>query len=154
MWGILEVLIDTSLSCTLTALVLLTAGGGAFWRESGLDGAALATACFSAALDSRCGPVVSLFIALFGITSVCGWYAYGRRALEFLCPHCRVAMGAYRLLYAVGAALGAVWGSREIWLLCDFFTGTMLLLNLPGLIVLAPRVCRMVRTWEERRHRR
>lgn len=154
MWGILEVLIDTSLSCTLTALVLLTAGGGVFWQESGLDGAALATACFSTALDSRCGPVVSLFIALFGITSVCGWYAYGRRALEFLCPHCRTVMGVYRLLYAVGAALGAVWGSREIWLLCDFFTGTMLLLNLPGLIVLAPRVCRMVRTWEERRHRR
>ena len=153
MWGVLEVLIDTTVSCTLTALVILTAGGGRFWNICGLDGARLAAASFACSLGAPFSAAVSIFTALFAVASVCGWYTYGAAALEYLFGRRRIPRGLYRLLYAVGAALGAVCGSRSVWLLCDLFTGAMLLLNLPGLLLLSGRVCTMTRRWDSD-HRR
>ncbi|MEG1849193.1 MAG: amino acid carrier protein [Oscillospiraceae bacterium] len=148
MWGILEVFLDTMVSCTLTALALLTAGGGLLWRECGLTGAPLASHCFSEALGPFWGASVSVFVALFGLTSLCGWFAYGLRALEALAPRTRRLGACYRLLYAVGAALGALFAAEPVWLLCDLLTGSMMAVNLLGLLVLAPQVCDMVRAWE------
>ena len=156
MWGVLEVLIDTSISCTMTALVILTAAGGQFWSSSGLDGAQLAAASFAASLGAPSEAAVSVFVALFALASVCGWFTYGAAALEFLLPgHPRIRQ-IYRLLYAGGTAWGALCEARGVWLLCDCFTGAMLLLNLPGLMLLSGRVCAMVRRWDagQRRYSR
>ncbi len=152
-WGVLEVFIDTTLSCTLTALVLLTAHGGRL-LDGAQDGAALAIRCFAALLGAPWGAMVAVFIALFGITSVCGWYTYGKTALQYLLPKSVVAPRLYRLLYAAGVSLGALWGVKTIWLLSDFLTGLMMLVNLLGLLFLAPEVCRLVHDYEEERKKR
>lgn len=149
MWGILEVFIDTTLSCTLTALVLLTAQGGRLLHGA-QDGAALAIRCFAALLGGPSGALVAVFIALFGVTSVCGWYTYGKTALQYLLPKSAVAPVLYRLLYAVGVALGALWGVRRIWLLSDLLTGLMLIFNLLGLLFLTPEVYRLVDDYDNR----
>lgn len=153
MWGILEVFIDTTLSCTLTALVLLTAEGGRLLHGA-QDGAALAIRCFTALLGGPSGALVAAFIALFGVTSVCGWYTYGKTALQYLLPQSAAAPTLYRLLYAVGVSLGALWGVRKIWLLSDFLTGLMMLFNLLGLLFLSPEVHRLVRAYDDRRKKR
>lgn len=150
MWGILEVFIDTTLSCTLTALVLLTAQGGQL-LHSAHDGAALAIRCFSALLGGHWGAMVAVFIALFGVTSVCGWYTYGKTALQYLLPKSGVAPKLYRLLYALGVSLGALWSVRKIWLLSDLLTGLMMLFNMLGLLFLAREVCQLVRIYDRRR---
>lgn len=147
MWGIVEVFLDTIVSCTLTALVLLTAGGGRLWR-CGLTGAPLVSACFDAALGFGWGAAVAVFIALFGITSICGWFAYGLRALQSLCPHCNSTRRAYWLLYAAGASIGSVWSAQTVWLLSDLLTGLMTMVNMTGLLYFAPEVCEMVKCWE------
>lgn len=153
MWGVLEVFLDTIVSCTLTALVLLTAGGGTLWRTGGLTGAPLASLCFAEALGPGWGAAVAVFVALFGLTSICGWFAYGMKALESLCPRVGRGREVYRLLYALGAAAGAVLAAEPVWMLCDLLTGSMTVVNLLGLLILAPQVCDMVAAWE-RGHRK
>ena len=150
MWGILEVFIDTTLSCTLTALVLLTAQGEEL-LQGAHDGAALAIRSFSALLGSHWGAMVAVFIALFGVTSVCGWYTYGKTALQYLWPKSHVAPKLYRLLYACGVSLGALWSVRRIWLLSDLLTGLMMLFNMLGLLFLAREVHQLVRNYDNRR---
>lgn len=150
MWGILEVFIDTTLSCTLTALVLLTAQGGMLLYGAH-NGAALAICCFSILLGAKWGALVAVFIALFGVTSVCGWYTYGKTALQYLLPKSAAAPKLYRLLYAVGVSLGALWSVRKIWLLSDLLTGMMMLFNIPGLLFLVQEVCQMVSIYDRKR---
>jgi AGCS family alanine or glycine:cation symporter len=147
LWGILEVFLDTIVSCTLTALVLLTAGEGRLWR-CGLTGAPLASVCFEAALGRGWGAAMAVFIALFGLTSICGWFAYGLRALQSLCPRAGRTQRAYHLLYAAGASAGAVWGAQTVWLLSDLLTGLMTMVNMAGMLYLAPEICDMVARWE------
>lgn len=151
MWGILEVFIDTTLSCTLTALVLLTAGNGELLNGT-KDGAALAVSCFSSLIGEHWGSLVAIFIALFGVTSVCGWYTYGKKSLEYLMPKSIVAPKLYRILYASGVSLGALWSVRKIWLLSDLLTGFMIMFNMLGLLFLAGEVCQMVFKYEKRRN--
>ncbi|MFV0497827.1 MAG: alanine/glycine:cation symporter family protein [Candidatus Fimivivens sp.] len=150
MWGILEVFIDTTLSCTLTAFVLLTAQSGQL-LYSAHDGAALAINCFSTLLGAHWGAVVAIFIALFGVTSVCGWYTYGKTALEYLLPKSFVAPKLYRLLYALGVSLGALWSVRRIWLLSDLLTGLMMIINMLGLLFFTREVYRLVRVYDQNR---
>ncbi len=150
MWGILEVFIDTTLSCTLTALVLLTAdGGGLLYGVH--DGAALAIRSFSTLLGGQWGALVAVFIALFGVTSVCGWYTYGKTALEYLLPESSAAPKVYRILYAVGVSLGALWSVRKIWLLSDLLTGLMMLFNMLGLLFLSREVLQIVSLYDRKR---
>lgn len=150
MWGVLEVFIDTTLSCTLTALVLLTAQDAEL-LQGAHDGAALAIRSFSALLGNHWGAMVAIFIALFGVTSVCGWYTYGKTALQYLLPESFVAPKLYRLFYAFGVSLGALWSVRRIWLLSDLLTGLMMLFNMLGLIFLAREVHQLVRNYDNRR---
>lgn len=150
MWGILEVFIDTTLSCTLTALVLLTADGGNLLHGAH-DGAALAIRCFSALLGEQWGALVAVFIALFGVTSVCGWYTYGKTALRYLLPASVAAPKLYRFLYAMGVSLGALWSVHKIWLLSDLLTGLMMLFNMLGLLFLSGEVLEMVSLHDRKR---
>ncbi|HWP50685.1 MAG TPA: amino acid carrier protein [Clostridia bacterium] len=150
MWGILEVLIDTTLSCTLTALVLLTADSGKL-LDGVHDGAALAIRCFSTLLGEQWGALVAVFIALFGVTSVCGWYTYGKTALQYLLPKSNMAPKLFRLLYAVGVSLGALWSVRKIWILSDLLTGLMMVFNMSGLLFLSQEVPQLVRTYDRKR---
>ena len=154
MWGIFEVFVDTILSCTLTALVLLTAGDGTLW-QNGETGAKLAAICFSAALGESWGRWVSVFIALFGLTSIFGWCAYGEKAAAFLLRKNADSVGWFRVLYAAGAAAGAVFTAEGVWLLSDVLAGCMMLVNLTGLLLLAPCALDLIADYErwERRSR-
>ncbi len=147
MWGVVEVFIDTIISCTLTALVLLTAQNGGLW-QAGQTGAPLAGAAFSQALGAPWGAVVSIFIALFGITSICGWFAYGCRALEEFFFVGRAPVGVYRMLYALSAGLGALMNAQAVWLLSDLFAGCQMVVNLCGLVVLSGEMTPLVAAWE------
>ena len=80
--GIMDVVIDTLVICTLTALVILTSGVSIPY---GLDvGVTLTTQAFS----NVCGPWSSLFIAValccFALATVLGWGLYGIRCAQYL----------------------------------------------------------------------
>ena len=98
---------------------------------------------------------MSVFIALFGLTSIFGWCAYGEKAAAFLLRKNADSVGWFRVLYAAGAAAGAVFTAEGVWLLSDVLAGCMMLVNLTGLLLLAPCALDLIADYErwERRSR-
>ena len=144
-WGILEVFVDTILMCGFTALVILS--GGDLWR-SGLDGAALTSAVFTAALGPLGGRVVSLSILLFAFSTVLGWGYYGERAIAWLTGERRWTVTLYRLCYLLVMVLSAPARLTLVWSLSDLLNGAMMVPNLIGVMALWRVVRGRTLEWE------
>ena len=149
MWGILEVFAATVVICTMTALVILTAGiydpvraldairSGDFANVA--VGAALTSASFAVALG-RWGEVsVCVCLLLFAFSSVLGWSYYGECALNWVVRG-RWVRPLWRAVFLGVTVAGSVGEVGFVWQLVDLFTALMALPNLMALLVLSPQV--------------
>ncbi len=148
-WGMVEVLISTLVVCTVTALVILTAGvysptealraiGSGAIPPTYL-GAPLCAASFGVTLG-KFGPwLVAVSLLLFAYTSLLGWGYYGERALSYLLggDHATPAFRGVFLLCVVAGSVGSV---GAVWQLADLTNGLMALPNLTALLLLSPQV--------------
>ena len=138
MWAMFEVFVDTMVICTLTALVILCAG-----MESGLDGAALTSFCFTKILGSFGGFLVSISMAAFAFATIVGWYYIGRQMFsylaEYLCPGVNTEY-LYTILYLLAVWLGCICRLELVWLMSDLVNGLMAYPNLLSLWLLADHV--------------
>ena len=138
MWAMFEVFVDTIVICTLTALVILCAG-----MESGLDGAALTSFCFTKILGSFGGFLVSASMAAFAFATIVGWYYIGRQMFsylaEYLCPGVNTEY-LYTILYLLAVWLGCICRLELVWLMSDLVNGLMAYPNLLSLWLLADHV--------------
>lgn len=154
LWGIFEVFVSTLLVCSVTALVILTSGvydparaiaaiaGDGVTQD--MLGAPLSARAFGATLG-RFGPMlVAVCLLLFAFTSLLGWSYYGERGLAWLWGSQR-PIPAFRLLFLLCVALGAVGEAQEVWQLADLFNALMALPNLTALLLLSPEVFRILR---------
>ena len=138
MWAMFEVFVDTIVICTLTALVILCAG-----MESGLDGAALTSFCFTKIFGSFGGFLVSASMAAFAFATIVGWYYIGRQMFsylaEYLCPGANTEY-LYTILYLLAVWLGCICRLELVWLMSDLVNGLMAYPNLLTLWLLAGHV--------------
>ena len=138
MWAMFEVFVDTIVICTLTALVILCAG-----MESGLDGAALTSFCFTKILGGFGGFLVSASMAAFAFATIVGWYYIGRQMFsylaEYLCPGVNTEY-LYTILYLLAVWLGCICRLELVWLMSDLVNGLMAYPNLLSLWLLADHV--------------
>ena len=138
MWAMFEVFVDTIVICTLTALVILCAG-----MESGLDGAALTSFCFTKILGGFGGFLVSASMAAFAFATIVGWYYIGRQMFsylaEYLCPGANTEY-LYTILYLLAVWLGCICRLELVWLVSDLVNGLMAYPNLLSLWLLAEHV--------------
>ena len=158
MWGIFEVFADTMVVCTMTALVILTAGGlegGAFnvvtgEIAAGYTDATLVGGAFNSVFSW--GNIGEKFIAiamfLFAFTTVLGWSHYGSKAWEYL-------FGAkttfiFRIIHVCTVIFGAVLTSSLAWDISDTFNGLMMIPNLIGVLVLSPVVVKITKNYLRR----
>ena len=158
MWGIFEVFADTMVVCTMTALVILTAGGldGGVFNvltgeiAQGYTDATLVGGAFSSVFSW--GNIGEKFIAiamfLFAFTTVLGWSHYGSKAWEYL-------FGAkttfiFRIIHVCTVILGAVLTSSLAWDISDTFNGLMMIPNLIGVLVLSPLVVKITANYLRR----
>ena len=129
-WGMWEVIVDTLVVCTLTALVILVTGV----LESGENGAVLTTAAFESGLKGPGAYVIIVSIVFFAYTSMLTWNFYGEKSWEYLFGQ-KVVL-PYRLAYLVFAFIGTLGGLELIWDIADTFNGLMAAPNLIALILL------------------
>ena len=158
MWGIFEVFADTMIVCTMTALVILTAGGlngGVFNAvtgeiAAGYTDATLVGGAFN--LVFSWGNIGEKFIAvamfLFAFTTVLGWSHYGSKAWEYL-------FGAkttfiFRIIHVCTVIFGAVLTSSLAWDISDTFNGLMMIPNLIGVLTLSPLVVKITANYLRR----
>ena len=159
MWGIFEVFADTMVVCTMTALVVLTAGGlegGVFnvvtgeIRE-GLSDATLVGGAFNDVFSW--GNIGQKFIAiamfLFAFTTVLGWSHYGSKAWEYLFGAKTTII--FRIIHVITVIFGAVLTSSLAWDISDTFNGLMMVPNLIGVLVLCPLVAKITKNYLQRK---
>ena len=159
MWGIFEVFADTMVVCTMTALVILTAGGlngGVFNAvtgeiAAGYTDATLVGGAFNSVFSW--GNIGEKFIAiamfLFAFTTVLGWSHYGSKAWEYL-------FGAkttfvFRIIHVCTVIFGAVLTSSLAWDISDTFNGLMMIPNLIGVLFMIPLVVKITKNYVDRK---
>jgi AGCS family alanine or glycine:cation symporter len=145
LYGIFEVFVDTILVCASTGLVVLVTGE---WT-SGRTGAALAAKAFETGLPGVWGDVVvTTGILTFAFSTLLGWSYYGETAIAYLLGTRSIL--PYRVLWLVGAWLGATGSLHVVWDVADTLNGLMALPNLVALLLLSPVVARSLREFAER----
>lgn len=131
--GMLEVILDTFVCCTATALVILCTGA----LDSGTDGAVLVLTAFRNGLGTCADWLLPPMIALFAFCTLIGWSYCGMNAFRTLTaqPH---AIRIYQGIFCVTAGLGAVLQPELIWTLADIANACMAYCNLPAILLLYP----------------
>ncbi|MEO1014011.1 MAG: alanine/glycine:cation symporter family protein [Pseudomonadota bacterium] len=166
--AMLGTFIDTIVVCSLTAMVILTAGiipeaCAPFVRESlltlpaGCETAApLTIAAFENTLPGIGEHIVAIALTIFGFTTILGWSYYGERCCEFLFGERSIMPFKFAYIFFTfsGAAVlmleegGAVEDVVSIsWLAVDTLTGLMAAPNLIALLVLSPLVAKLTREY-------
>lgn len=137
MWGILEVFLDTTIMCTMTALVILTSGVSV----SDADGAALTLSAFESVMGGGAAVFLAVSVVFFAAASIMGWSYCGEKALEYLTPSKKVRV-CYRVLYLAAILLGAVGTVEAVWLVSDLLNLSMAIPNVTAVLLLSPIVVR------------
>lgn len=138
MWAVAEVVIDTIICCTLTALVILLTGADG----SGGEGLALAAEGFRRGLGKYAGIFTAGSAMIFAFCTLLGWYFYGEKCLLYIVRTGirKRALFLYRALYTAAAFLGAVSGLEIIWGTADIFNWILMVINLAAVIILNKEV--------------
>ncbi len=129
--AMLEVFIDTIITCSITAFVVLSSG---LW-DDGLTGTALTIEAFSTTLGGGGAAVVVISTILFGFSTIIGWSYYGEQYAAYI-----FGGGSrkwFRAIYLASVFLGSVLGVGLVWEIADLFNGLMAIPNLVALAALS-----------------
>ena len=135
MWGIVEVFVDTILLCTVTALVILSAGV----PLAGPDGMRLTLAAYGAAMGDGAVWFLCAAVGVFAYATMVCWAHYGLGCVRWF-GESRMGRVLFLTLFCVSVCFGAGAAPDAVWDLADFAMGCMTLLNLPVLCVMMPEV--------------
>lgn len=132
MWAVAEVVIDTVICCTLTALVILVTGA----ENSGKTGLAMAAEGFRRGLGKYAAVFVAVSAIIFAFCTLLGWYFYGEKCLSHI-TESKSALFIFRTLYVISAFVGAAARLEPIWGAADIMNWLMLIINLFAVIILS-----------------
>ncbi len=138
LWAMAEVVLDTFVCCTATALVILATGA----METGADGGALVLEAFRRGLGRGADGFIPLVTALFALCTLIGWSYCGSTAFAYLTKGrgCRL----FQIVFCLAAAAGAVLRLDTVWLLADIANACMAWCHLPALLLLVPVLRRLL----------
>ncbi len=134
--GMIEVLFDTVVLCTLTALVILVTGVCETGEVTG-SGMLLPLRAFSSVYGKSADYLLAVAVLCFSFATVICWGYYGECCLAYF-TKAKWAVALYRAVFSVSVLLGAVLASSLIWTLTDVILGLMTCMNVLALLVLAP----------------
>lgn len=142
----LDVLIDTFVICTLTALAVLVTG---VWTHG--TSTEMTAAAFNRAMPQIGGLIVAASSFLFGYSSLIAVPYYGEISYSYL-------LGSwirkpFRWIFCVVIFIGAVLEVEAAWSLGDVFNGMMAFTNLIGLIGLAALAAKIIKKYLEKLER-
>ncbi len=129
-WGVLEIIVDTFVFSTLTALALLSAG----FTDMG--------DMYMFSFGSAGNTLLPVLLAVFGFAAVISWCFYGETAIKFLFAKLHpVVLPIYKALVACFAFLGAMIAVGSAWDLADIANSLMMFPNLYLLFIKRKEIC-------------
>ena len=142
-WGIVEVVFDTLVLCTVTALVIIVSYDEASVYSG--EPITMAIKAYSSVLGEWSEVVLSLSVAAFGIATVVCCAHYGRECVRFLCHgQCtRVLFALWLGVYCAAAIMGAMGSGKTLWALSDMSLSIMTAINLPVICAFSGELARM-----------
>jgi len=146
LWGVFEVFVDTLIICTISALVILTAG----LYEGGLSGAPLTIASFEGTFGTFGAYFVSIAILCFAGSTIISWSYYGQQCLGYLTNKSKSLELGYKLIFCGLIVVGAIGGLTLVWDIADTLNGLMAIPNLIALILLSKVVMGMTKEYLSR----
>ncbi|GMV07147.1 MAG: amino acid transporter [Gemmatimonadota bacterium] len=122
----------------------------ALWGNAPESGAPLTMEAFSRGLPGTWGNfIVLISTILFAVSTAISWSYYGDRCANYLFGH--KAVLPYKFLYVAMHYMGAVVPLAVIWAMGDIALAIVIVPNLIALILLAPQVAEMTRSYFERK---
>ena len=129
-----EVVVDTFIICTLTALAILSSGALA----SDLDGGELVSYAVKSVFGEGAGVAVNITVAGFAIATAIGWSQIGKLSADYL-THGKF-MWAYNIIYIFSSVIGCLMSLDAVFTLSDIFNGLMVLPCMTALLLLSNEV--------------
>ena len=148
MFGIFEVLADTIVICTLTALVILCSGTPVQYGAPA--GAELTISGFTAAYGGWASLFTAVALCCFAFSTILGWGLYGSRFVAFLF-HSDKVVRPFLVVYSFVAILGATMDLGLLWSIAETFNGLMSIPNLIALLLLSGTVVRLTKEHFEKK---
>jgi len=146
MWGIFEVFFDTIVTCTLTALAILTTGA---YKFAGLDGINLTNQAFASVFGGVSGIFLSVSILFFAIATLITWSFYGECCVLYIFEgkSQTLAKNIYKIIFLILIVAGAAGNIEIVWNLSDIFNALMAIPNMLAVIILSPAVYRETKNY-------
>lgn len=137
MWGIFEVIIDTIIVCSTTALLVLTSG---VWKEiPASQAASMPARAFQQLLGEKIGGgIVTVSILMFVLSSLIVIIYYGEKQAEYLFK-LRFSK-IMRFIYLLSILLGAIGGLKFLYQLVDIFLAAIIIPNVIGLVLMTRKI--------------
>ncbi len=133
--SMLSPIIDTIISCTLTALAILVTGA---WLTPGASGITLTSLAYRAAMPFGGDYILLLCTFVFAISALFSYSYYGRKALSFLVGEKRSVW--YDYFYLVTIIIGALVSMDLVLNLIDVAFALMAIPTMISGLILAPKV--------------
>lgn len=133
-WAMLQVFIDTVVMCSLTAFAILVSGAD----KISSDGVNMANIAFCSVLGNTGSVFLSVSVVIFAVSTVSGWYIYGKSCVEYLLSNKWTK--CYFYIFTLLCFVGAIAKAEFVWELSDFFNGLMAIPNLLSLIILRKEI--------------
>lgn len=141
MVALLEPFIDTVLVCTMTALVLIITGNVTA-ANAGLNDAQailLTSGAFESAI-SWFPYVLTIAVVLFAFSTMISWSYYGFQGWAYLFGRSKKMEYVYKLLFCLFVVIGSAASLGSVIGFSDAMIFAMMVPNMVGLVLLAPRV--------------
>ena len=132
--GVIEVLVDTLLLCTLTAYAILLPNCSLYE-----DSAKTVINAFSSSLGAYIAPVITISVFLFALAAVCAWSFYAEQSALFLGGGNRFHY-CFTLLYSLTAFFGCFVSEHLSWFLSDLTVSLMAVINMIAVLLLSSTI--------------
>jgi len=140
--ALLEPFIDTVIVCTMTALVIIISNGDGSIMQYGQevpDGVSATSAAFQSNI-SWFPWVLAIAVILFAFSTMISWSYYGYQAWTYLFGRTKTAEYAYKTIFCLMVIVGAAITLGAVIDFSDAMIFAMLVPNMVGLVLLAPKV--------------
>ena len=141
MVALLEPFVDTVVVCTMTALVLIITGNVVSENASLNDAQAiLLTSSAFESVISWFPYVLTVAVVLFAFSTMISWSYYGFQGWAYLFGRTKKMEYAYKLLFCVFVVIGSAASLGSVIGFSDAMIFAMMVPNMVGLVLLAPKV--------------
>lgn len=138
-WGVFEVVVDTIIVCSITAIAVLSSG---VWTSEAYEAGAMAQAAFNSVFGTFGDYFVAICVFMFVLSTLISCIFYGQRQAEFLFGLSFSKI--WRWIYVVFMVIATTGiDLTMMYMITDGFLAAIMIPNMIGCILLAGQVAEL-----------